>query len=1122
MTDRRISLTRVVAIHWYGFRQILDVSNDILISGKFGTGKSALLDLTQYVLLGEHWRPNRAAAGNARSRSLVSYCLCATNLYKDGEPHFTRSSGVSLIGLEFTWPLEKGKTEPRRETWGVRIEYSSPTAEPKPTYFLIPERVEWTSLAPNGHLLDEESFRTWIRRDYGREYLFARQKDYLAEMGTPHHLYFDPNQFWKTFPKAIAFEPEENVEKFIREFILEENPLDVRDVKTAVGAYRETQKRLDTQEDEAAYLRRISNFQGELEKASHEAAIYQHSLHALEHRRLTELVERHKNEISNLETKNAEDNAAFETKLKERDSLKQVLNEFVPDADEAQLEQAENDKREIVLDLAGLREAQKTVRERLRNRAFGWANWLKQGGTIKVEELQPLLLLDDELLAALRSTHENEGLNALPQLAEKFNDLFRQIEALLSPLKRQIEADNATLRQLAEDLEKLDRNETPGAFPLFQSIKRKLANSAAQPEQLCRLVEVKPDEEDWRQALELFLGRNRFAVIVSPADYRSALDILKKAPPGREPESLVHPREAAELRAEVRGGSLAEKVDVNHETAGLFARHLLGNVMAVERAEDLDNCERGITRDGILKQAPTRRRLRHLPGFEFTLGREGLKRLKDGTIGRQKELMALRDGRSALVGSVHQWLESGKQACLGDPRLPDRSGELPRIPQLTDKLETLKTKIDLLSTSERVARLKKRNGLQEALEAANIRIGELSKARQGYNQKHKELTEARQSAVEDLNATWLEMEGSRTKMAAGILDAELEAVLKKLLSENEKWTERKDAARDLYSKASERIITERNNRDNERRALANARDADGKLLHPEYQTDFPTEDENNEPWAARLRLLDETEIPKYRALAVERRKDWEKRLQESVLDRMNERLGEAERTVKQLRDYLDRDIGKHRYRISQKRDQALGPLWKLLDSGFEPTDELVKANRSDEVQLALNQLMKAVESSDAQDDRIKRLLDYRFYHRYDLEMILASRPDAPPISLGRSGRNLSGGENQAPFFISMLSAFHRVYDLGPSRAQHIGLVVMDEAFSKLSADGVEDCLELARNFQLQLVLAFPPEKLGVMTPYADTVIMCRKQEERDAAGYVTRIDNVPTLLTTEEVAESLV
>jgi uncharacterized protein YPO0396 len=68
--SRRISLTRVIAINWYGFRQIFDVDESVLISGAFGTGKSALLDLTQYVLLGEHWRANRAAAGNARGRDL--------------------------------------------------------------------------------------------------------------------------------------------------------------------------------------------------------------------------------------------------------------------------------------------------------------------------------------------------------------------------------------------------------------------------------------------------------------------------------------------------------------------------------------------------------------------------------------------------------------------------------------------------------------------------------------------------------------------------------------------------------------------------------------------------------------------------------------------------------------------------------------------------------------------------------------------------------------------------------------------------------------------------------------------------------------------------------------------
>ena len=72
--SQRISLTRIVALHWYGFRQIFDVQDNVLISGAFGTGKSALLDLMQYVLLGEHWRANRAAKRIA-SFMLVSSAL---------------------------------------------------------------------------------------------------------------------------------------------------------------------------------------------------------------------------------------------------------------------------------------------------------------------------------------------------------------------------------------------------------------------------------------------------------------------------------------------------------------------------------------------------------------------------------------------------------------------------------------------------------------------------------------------------------------------------------------------------------------------------------------------------------------------------------------------------------------------------------------------------------------------------------------------------------------------------------------------------------------------------------------------------------------------------------------
>ena len=122
--SQRISLTRIIAINWYGFRQIFNVDDNVLISGAFGTGKSALLDLMQYVLLGEHWRANRAATGNARGRDLVGYCLGDTNqASKDGGRHFLRRGGVTLVALEFTRPSSRSGKGSDRETWGVRLEY---------------------------------------------------------------------------------------------------------------------------------------------------------------------------------------------------------------------------------------------------------------------------------------------------------------------------------------------------------------------------------------------------------------------------------------------------------------------------------------------------------------------------------------------------------------------------------------------------------------------------------------------------------------------------------------------------------------------------------------------------------------------------------------------------------------------------------------------------------------------------------------------------------------------------------------------------------------------------------------------------------------------------------------
>ena len=1130
--SQRISLTRVIAIHWYGFRQIFDVEDNVLISGAYGTGKSALLDLMQYVLLGGEKQFNRAAAGNARGRDLVGYCLGDTNQPgREGGRHFLRPSGVTIVALEFTRPVERGKKEAKRETWGIRIEFSSLDAAPRQTYFCVPDRLEYAALAPDGKtLLADDAFRTWIRREYGNESLFSLQREYLAEMAAPRHLNFDAAAFHRTFPKAIAFEPEEHVGKFIREFILEESPLDVREVRSALRAYDDTRKRLEKQEDEAAFLRRIGEHHTHYETARREEAVLRHTGIALKLLQAEERRDRHAAELKRLEAEHAEDVKALEQAKTDSANAEKLLTEVrgQMDSTDHDLNRYELQKIELKQKVNALKEAQQTIRKRLDDRHYRWVNWLKHGAALPLEGLRDALTVDDALLASLRSGTDAERLAAMQKLAARFNELWREIEKLLQPLGEEIRAAESRLRQLAADLENLGKGQTPGAFPLFQAIRQKLGSRS---EQLGRLIEVKPEAERWWPALELFLGRNRWVIVVeNAADYREALEILRRTPPGREPESLLNPAEVRQLRGEARTDSLFSKVEVIHPAARAYVEHLLGDVQCVATVEELESCAAGraITPEGLFKQAPLRRRLRPAESVPLTLGREGLKRMEAAIRKEQLEKRATFDALKQRLADVQTWLDTGRKGELADATLPDRAGELPQLPEREKELRVVRETISLLSTPERAARQTKLKNLEDQKTELDRKVGSLLQTQLGFGLRIKPHREGIEAANQEIETVRLNVEASHVELArhfTGLLNAELTQERDDLRAEFPKWTECFEQALTRANAAGQRASDARHQRDTERERLATTRDAHGQFRHPEYQHEFSATDASNEAWAARLRVLDEVELAKSRQLAADCKLAWERRLERDVLNGLNSRVTDAQNTVRLLDRYLSQPIGKFRYRISQRRDtQGYGAIWRLLDTGLEATDPLAAAVQEGEVQRAKEELMRAVDAPDQSDDRARRLLDYRNYHHYDLEMVPADKPDAPAISLGRSGRNLSGGENQAPFFISMLAAFRRVYDRGDRssvRSQQLGLVVMDEAFSKLSGDGIEDCLALAKMFQLPLVMAFPPERLGVMVPHAQTVVMCQKEIERDEKGYVTRIDNIPLLTTMAEALEAL-
>lgn len=1132
--SHRISLSRVVAINWYGFNQIFDVDDMTLISGAFGTGKSALLDLIQQVMLGDGWKANQAASGQkSRGRDLVGYCLCDTNHENNGERHFLRRSGVTIIALEFTKPIQPGQ-DVERETWGMRIEYSNPSAQAKKTYFCVPDRLEYSDLTVGDSLLDDERFRTKLRRDYSKDALFHRQQDYLEEMATARHLYFDRQSFRLTFPKAIAFEPETNIETFIREFILEASPLNVTEVRQSLQAYEEVRKRLEEQEHEAGFLTNIRGHNATYESAAKEAATLEHIQCRLKVAEQEEIRDGQDAKVKRLEAQNRGD-LEKQAELKERlESLDKQLSQAAAsvhlDPEAEKLKQLKEKVEQDEERLRELKEARLSVGQFLQARQQGWIDWLALARSLRIEGLEPALEKAAVKVDQLCASGELAGLSQIEGLSDHFQEIYEIAAGELREVEGQEKSCKRRLSDIDKDLKRIENQQTPGQFPLFERLQRELGDQVVQ---LGRKVEVREEADAWWPMLESLLDDEKSTILSADEQtYQRVLEILSTEAPSPH-EAVFTPVATDDSKMSESPDLIMSKFEVVDTQAKARLQSRFGDVVCCTSVADLNalSAQRGVSVDGHYKDGAVRRRLK-VDGVTLTLGTRGLLRMKDNLLREQSERETEFDQVSFRIQDIRNWLQRGQELGLKSVRKPENSEGIKGISGLEKTVGTDKETLKLLETPERLERVQKHQGISKERDGVHGDLRVLDSRLANFGTEVAPLREAKERAtsrIEDLMVAREENRMELSKRFSGILDMALQELQAQWSAKASTWSDRYEALRDELQNVSARCVACRAKRDSERRSLQEASNENGRRRHPHYQ-DFNLEDDDNTAWDQRLELLETVELVKSRSQAESRRLEWQQRLQDQVLNELTRRMTDAEEVIRSLRRSLNQPIGSYRYEIRQRRDTAsYGNIWRLLETGFEGSDPLAAVMQESEIQSAMDELMAAVNAGADAKDKASRLLDYRNYHHYDIEKIpVAEGVDGQQmtkgISLGRRGGNLSGGESQVPFFISMLAAFRRVYSHGERRTRQLdrlGLVVMDEAFSKLSSDGIADCLALARSFDLQLVLAFPPEKLGVMVEHAQTVIVVQKEVVHDAEGLPTMIENTPIRMVLDDAIEAL-
>jgi len=161
----------------------------------------------------------------------------------------------------------------------------------------------------------------------------------------------------------------------------------------------------------------------------------------------------------------------------------------------------------------------------------------------------------------------------------------------------------------------------------------------------------------------------------------------------------------------------------------------------------------------------------------------------------------------------------------------------------------------------------------------------------------------------------------------------------------------------------------------------------------------------------------------------------------------------------------------------------------------------------DALQLFLSTLTKQANSPEA-----ARLLDYRQYFDYDLLVSDIRDPDGKPVSVDKQSGKMSGGENQSPYFVAILASYLHAYNRHETRRKEpsLALVPIDEAFSKLSGERIQNCLQAMAELDLQGVFSMSSGNIPYAFSQCDELVIISRKEER--RGNRVGIRNIPVVL----------
>lgn len=1113
-------IERLLLIHWYSFdKELIELGNVNFLTGKNASGKSTIIDAMQLLLLGDSTGSYFNKAANARSvRTLKGYLFGETG--DDGDTGFQylrKGPFTSYIALEF---LDTDKNE--RFVTGFTADcYSDLTF--KFRWFILrktglPENlfIDPKTRIPYSMAQDLKPF---LNRTVGKNrYDFydtnhAFQNALLGVYGQVKRKYF------MLLRKAVPFTPITAIEQFITESICDvKSRINVEDMQSEIRQY----KRL---EDDAARIRTRIDRLGQIHAASdryeqQKETFRQQNYIAdraeqVEKQSEKEQLER---ELQHLQDKIADNQSQAENLRKEAEDLKKEIDELNNAYLTSDLRRRQEILEQKISELTArrdelLRRRDKAM-ERIRSYGENWAHTADELDQLSAgsDAGEALCTADPDVKSSIQQLRSvNADVLASVSMREsmqRLSDLKEQMENAASDLRNSVQALKDTMEDLSERVEKLQRGIKP--YPdyvvkLRALLERQLleqSGKAVPVHILADLLEIR--DLSWQNAIEGYLDKQKFYLLVPAEYYRDALVIYNQAKreQGIYDAGLVdigslrrdYGQKSRQATTDQRGflistgkvGALSEELETNNPDARLYVDYLLGNVMKCGDVRELNHYRTAITSSCMLYKGYVSRKINPVRYENPFIGQESIKRQLQQLrkeLDRNKDLYERQDSlfrtmrtlsRTELMSDYE--ITEHEQSIRDSAAIPELLRERDAVRREYDSIDF--TYLDKLKQqmNEKQLLCDRKTEQKQDLLREDGRLGE--RARQVRDERLPDVQQSLETIAGRIKSCfdhqWIEAIG--------------EIRFQRELENERKGTRGSLSLRESFSRAMKITETIRSQAKQERSRLRAGYNADFKMS---YDINL----ESNREYDQDLQKLSENELPAYVDKIRDSREKAYNQFRDDFIAKLKSNIEDIKKQIHELNDYLRNNrFGTDRYqfivdpRAEYKRyyDMIMDPL--LMDTGgwniaSESFNKKYQKEIDELFQILIFSGEDITETRRQEYERnIEKFTDYRSYLVFDMTV---TNEQEETQRLSRMLNKKSGGETQVPFYIALLASFSQVLRIRSKQNNTIRMIILDEAFSKLDGERIRQCVPLLKKFGLQAIFSAPTDKIPEIAPLVD-------------------------------------